>query len=269
MTHGLAVRGTGGTAALATTQIGSDITLPAGGPWIIHGVWAQVAKVTTIPDQGTGGDLIVSAVSGDLEPDPAPGTYPLIGAPGNPSANEGIAAVPLNIWETNWTAAGKAVIRLNYRQQLAISTASALAAGIIFSDAIPERRPLRFVDVVRGSFASATEQSLGTITVAEKATRIVGLLADLNKGDAVTAAEAIMATIRLDSDDIKLPPAQFPCNRAFDAADGTPVGPSGVAQSQFIPLDIPVVGGSRINVFAITTQSVTGNADLNVYLAYE
>jgi len=268
-TRAISRTGTGGTAALAITQIGTDITLPAGGPHIIHSIWAQVAKVTTIPDEGTGGDLIVQAVSGDLSPDPAPGRYPLIGAPSNPSVNDGLAAMPLNIWPVNWSAPGKSVISLSYLQELAITTASVVACGIIFGDSIPEARPLTFCDRVRASFASATEQSIGTITLAEKASRIVGLLFNLNKGDAVTVAQPVMATCRLASDDIQMPPSSYPCAFAYNAADGTPVGAVSMPQAQFIPVDIPVQGGARITVYATTTQSVTGNADLSAYIAYE
>jgi len=268
-TQALAVTGTGSTAAATKKQIGAELSMPAGGPWTIHHIWGQVVKITTIPDEGTGGILHVQSVTGDIAPDPAPGKYPLIGTPLSESANSGISSVPLNLWPVNWEASGKAAIALSYTGLLAITTAPILAAGIIFGDSRPEIRPLTFCDSVSNSFASAIEQTVGTITLAEKATRIVGILADLNKGDAVTGAEPIMATIRLDSADIKLPPSQYPCNRAFNANDGTPVGHPSVAQSQFIPVDIPVMGGARIEIFATTTQSVTANADVSVYLAYE
>lgn len=268
-THAFKETGTGSTSAATKKQIGSTITLPANGPWIIHHIWGQVVKITTVPDEGTGGILNVEAKSGDMTPDPAPGKYPLIGANASESANCAIAAVPLNLWPVRWEASGKAQIDLSYTGLLAITTASITLAGIIFGDAVPEVRPLTFCDTVSSSFASATEQTIGTITLAEKATRIVGILADLNKGDVVTAAEAIAATIRLGSDDVKLPPSQYPCNRAFNASDGTAAGQGATPQSQFIPVDIPVPGGARVDVFATTTASVTGNADVAVFLAYE
>jgi hypothetical protein len=268
-TYAMLQTGTSGTAARARTQIGANITLPAGGPWTIFGIWGQVAKRTTVPNEGTGGELIIESLSGDLTPDPAPGIYPLIGNQISESANAAISAMPLNIWPVRWEAAGKAVIQLFYRNQLAITTASRVAAGIIFGNEVPEMRPLIFSDSVQSSFASAAEQLVGTITLAEKATRIVGILADLNKGDAATAGEECMATVRLQSDDVKLPPSDYPCTRAFNASDGTAVGQSSTPQAQFIPVDIPVEGGARINVFATTTISVTGNADIAVYIAYE
>lgn len=268
-THALAVQGPGGTTALAETQIGADLTMPAGGPWIIHSIWAQVVKATTVPNEGAGGTLHVQALSGDLSPDPAPGKYPLIGPCASESANAAISPVGLNLWPVNWNAAGKAVLSLSYIQQLAITTASEVAAGIIFGDSVPVPVPLTFCDVVRTSWAAATETAVGTVTLAEKATRIVGILADLNKGDAPTAGEEIMATIRLDSADVKLPPAQYPCNRAFNASDGTAVGQAATPLSNFIPVDIPVIGGSRIDIYVTSSISVTGNADVAVYLAYE
>ena len=268
-THGLAVRGTGGTTAAATTQIGSNITLPAGGPWLIHNIWGNVAKVTTIPDQGTGGQLIINSRSGDVVPDPAPGTYPMIGNALSSSANVGVGCVPVSMWSTAWQAAGKAVVQLSYLNQLATTTGSAVSAGIIFGDSLPAEVPLTFCDGVYSSFASATEQLLGTITLSERATRIVGILADLNKGDASTVGEAVMGTIRLQSNDVDFSPGEYPCNRAFDASDGTAVGAPSVPNSKFIPVDIPIIGGSIINVYGITTASVTGNADLSVFIAYE
>lgn len=265
----MAVTGSGGTAAGATTQIGNNITLPAGGPWTIFGLWGMAAKATTVPNEGAGGALIVNSFSGDISPDPAPGNYPLIGPCASEAANAAISANPLNIWEVNWQAMGKAVVQLSYLNQLAITTASAVAGGIIFGDTVPERRPLVFCDGVRASFASTAEQSIGTVTLSEKATRIVGIFADLNKGDAPTAGQAILGTIRLGSSDVKLPPSQYPMNRCFNASDGTAAGQSSTPQSQFIPVDIPVIGGARIDCFATTTISVTGNADVQIYIAYE
>ena len=268
-THAQLQTGAGGTAARAITQIGGNITLPAGGPWSIFGIWGQVARITTVPNEGAGGELIISALSGDLTPDPAPGIYPIIGPCVAESANSAIAAVPLNIWPVNWEAAGKAVLSLSYRNQLAITTGSITAGGILFGDSVPDKRPLTFCDSVQASWAATAETAIGTITIAEKATRIVGILADLNKGDAATAGEAVLATIRLASDDVKMPPAAYPCNRAFNASDGTAVGQSATPQSQFIPVDIPVTGGARIDVFATTTAAITANADIAVYIAYE
>jgi hypothetical protein len=268
-THAYTNQGPGGAAALTETAIGGDITLPAGGPWLIHHVFGQVVRATTVPNEGAGGILHIQSLSGDLTPDPAPGKYPLPGPCVSESANAAIAAVPLFMFPVNWQASGKAIIRLSYIQQLAITTPSEVVAGILFGDQRPAVKPLVFGDYVQTSWAAATETAVGTITLAEKATRIVGIFADLNKGDAATAAEEIMATIRLDSADVRMPPAQYPCARAFNASDGTAVGQSATPNMNVIPVDIPVTGGARIDVYATSSVSVTGNADIIVHIFYE
>ena len=268
-TRAVSVAGTGGTTARATTQIGSDIILPSGGPWIISSIWGMTARNTAIPDQGSGGELIVVAASGDIEPNPAPGKFPLIGTPASSSANTTISANPLNLYPVNWLAAGRATISLWYRNQLAMTTGDNVRAGLIFGDEIPEKRPILFSDTVQASFASATEQTVGSITLAEKATRITGIMAVLNKGDAITIAEPIIGAIRLSSSDLLLPPSQYPFNCCFDSADGTLAGSTSIPRSEYIPVDIPVNGGAIIDVYATTDVSVTGNADVSVYLAYE
>jgi hypothetical protein len=268
-THALTVTGTGGTAALARTIIGAAVTFPAGGPWNVQFVWGQVAKVTTLPSEGSGGILEITAPSGDISPSPAPAKFPLIGSPQTSSANSSTACLPLNLWEVDWMASGKSTMEFYYINQLAITTGSQLAGGVIFGTERPQVRPAKFCDYVQTSWAAAAEQTVGTITLAEKATRITGIMADLNKGDALTTGEEIMATIRLDSDDILLPPANYPCCRCFDAGDGTVAGESAVPRCDFIPVDIPVQGGARITCYATSTRAVTGNCDIIIYIAYE
>jgi len=268
-TYGLITTGTGGTTAASKTIIGSSLTLPAGGPWIIHNIHGNAVKDTTVNDQGSGGQLILEAASGDITPDPAPGKWPLVGNAVASGANSAIACVQLNMFDIYLEAHGKAVVNMYYVNQLATTTGADLVAGIIFGDTVPEIRRSPFCDGVYSSFASASETSLGTITLAEKATKITGILADLNKGDADTAGEPIIGYVRLASNDVKLNPAQFPCNRGFDAGDGTPAGATSSPAPSFIPLDIDVPGGAIITVYGNTTASVTGNADFNVFIRYE
>ena len=269
MTHGITRTGAGATGAAARTQIGADIILPAGGPWIIHGLFGQVAKISTVPNEGAGGIIEMLSVAGDLEPNPAPANFPLIGPSASESANAAISAQPLQIWPVAYTAPGKSTLRLFYVQDQAITTASIVVAGILFGEEVPVDRPAPFCVTIAAEFASSVEQNFGTITLSENATRIVGILADLNKADVPTAGEAIAATVRLASDSMTLQPAQYPCNRIFNASDGTAVGQSSTPMSQIIPLDIPVIGGAIVTIFGTTTVSVTGNASIRVFIFYE
>lgn len=261
--------GTGGTAAAARTQIGANITLPAGGPFIIFGLYGQVAMKTATTNEGTGGILEVNSVAGDLEPNPAPAKFPLIGSPLLDDSNAGITALPLNIWPVRWNAPGKSQLQLLYTNDQAITTASQLVAGILFGEEIPVPINSPFCDSVQGAFASATEQTLGTITLSENASRITGILCDLNKVDVLVPGEVVAATVRLNSDSMKLQPAEFPCNRIFNSSDGTSAGGTATPMSDIIPLDIPVVGGAIIDVFATSTISVSNNASVRVFLFYE
>jgi len=268
-THAQAVQGPGSTTAATKLQIGANITLPAGGPWEIFHLWGQVVKATTVPAEGTGGQLIIDALSGDLTPDPAPGKWPLPGNPGSSSANSGNAAVPLHIWDVAWQAAGKSVISLSYLNQLAITTASEVACGIIFGNEVPDVVRSPFCDGVYAAFASAAQQTIGTITLSEKATRITGVFCDISHGEALTTAEEAMAIVTLQSDDVKMPPSQYPCMRAFDAGDGTVEGETACPKMEFINVNIPVEGGARINCLATSSISVTANCEVQVFLRYE
>lgn len=269
MTHGLAVRGTGGTAAGAAVQIGADITLPAGGPWVIHGIWGNLAQATAVADESTDWSLKLDSASGDITPDPAPGLFPgsYVSAP--VSAAFGDAAQPTMIWPTEYVAAGKSVIRLKHVPHNALAVAPNIAAGIIFSDAIPVAGKRIFIDRVQADFASATEQQLGTVTLAEKATKINGLLITAARSGAPVADIPIIGTGRLDSDDLMIKPAEYPFAVTIPAGDGTVAGAASMPRLEFIELDIPVVSGARIDCFAITNESVTNSASIAAYISYE
>ncbi len=269
MTHGLAVRGTGGTAAGSVNQIGSNITLPAGGPWIIHGIWGNLAQATAVTAESTDWSLKLDSASGDITPDPAPGLFPgsYVSAP--VSANFGDAAQPTMIWPTEYVAAGKAVISLSHVPHNILAVAPNIAAGIIFSDAIPGMGKRIFIDRVQADFASTTEQQLGTITLAEKATKINGIMFTIARTAAPVADIPIIGTGRIDSDDMKLTPGEYPFALTIPAGDGTIAGAASMPRLEFIELDIPVIAGSRVDCFAITNESVTNSASIAAYISYE
>lgn len=268
-THGIARQGTGGTAAASTTLIDSNIELPAGGPWNIFGVWAQVVQDTCAAAESLAGNLILNSVSGDLDPDPAPGTFPIPGLCSTAGANSGMCTVPLTVWPVNLSAAGKAVCSLSYYNQLAITTAPIVAAGILFGDETPTNRPIVFSDGVRSTQTAAAETSVGTITLSTRASRITGIFADITVDGAWAADEGFMGICRLASSDVPLAPAQFPLARAYSAGDGTPVGAWHNPVFSYIPVDIPVVGGARIDTYIDLNLAVTAAATVGIYLAYE
>jgi hypothetical protein len=269
MTFAQVALGTGGTTATSLTQIGSDITLPAGGPWKIHGVYCQAIQDTAVASEAVAGYLYVDSKSGDINPDPAPGHYPVNGVQAAQGANLPLRGTGLNIYPVNWEAAGKAVVSLSFYNLSGNATAPRILAGIIYSDAIPEKRPLTFVDSVQLNCTAAGATALGSITLAEKATRLVGICPVLYKDGALTADEGILAYAYIDSADVKLTPGQFPFNTALSAGDGTPAGGATTPPLDFITLDQPVVGGAIVNCTAYLDQAVTAGVDAYVFLAYE
>ena len=268
-THGITRQGAGGTTAGSTTLIDSNIELPAGGPWLIHGLWMQVVQSAAVAAETLAGNIVLDSRSGDLTPDPAPGTFPMPGLIATAGANQGLSVCPLKIIPIQFQAAGKAVVSLSYYNQLALSAAPQVACGIIFGDAIPTQRPVIFCDGVRGTQTAAAETSVGTITLSTRATRITGIFADICVDGTWTADEEFLGVIRLGSSDVPLPPSNFPLMRAFSPGDGTPVGHSDVPYWDFIPVDIPVEGGARIDTYIDLNTAVTNAVTVAIYLAYE
>jgi len=268
-THAIARQGVGGTLAAATTQIGADIEFPAGGPWNVFGIWMQAVKDTGAAAESLAGNLIIDSHSGDITPDPAPGTFPMPGLCSQTGADHGMATEPLTIWPVNWQAAGKAVIRLSYYQQLAQAVGAQCACGVIFGDEVPSAQPIVFCDGVRSTQALAPDTAVGTITLSTRATRITGIFADITVDGALTVDEALIGICRLGSADIPLPPAQYPFARAYSAGDGTPVGHMDGSRFNFIPIDIPVVGGARIDTYVDLGIAFTIPATVGIYLQYE
>ena len=268
-THGMAVQGVGGTADASLTQVGANIILPAGGPWLIQKIWGQACLHTPTVSESLIGSLVFNSFSGDIEPDPAPGVYPIMGLPGAMGANEPQPMSPLSIWDVDWSASGKATVQLSFLNRGGNTVAPEIACGIIFDSEPIVRRPLKFCDGVHASVAAAVATAIGTITLAEKATRIVGICTTLVNGAAVAASEESMGIITLQSDDIKLPPSQYPTAFCHSAALGTPTGACSCPGYDFIPLNIPVEGGARININITMSIAVTGGADVCTYIAYE
>ncbi len=268
-THAQVLRGTGGTTADTFALVGTNITLPAGGPWTIFAIWMLVAQATAVLDESLDGAMRLNALSGDLSPDPAPGIYPVVGVNSPASANYGACSMPLNLWKVNWQAAGKSVLTIEHKNWNVLAVAPRVACGIIFGDTVPENKPLVFCDAVQADSTGATEANLGTITIAEKASRIVGVMGTIFDTGASTADDPCIGTFRLTSDDVGLAPAEFPFCQAIQPMDGTEVGPASAPQAQFIPVDIPVAGGSRIDCFGISSVAVANGASMAVFIAYE
>ena len=266
-THSMLVAAAG-QAAIGEAVIG-QITLPAGGPWIIHDVFGQIVSATATPAEVVGGFYRFDVASGDIVPNPAPSRFPTremssaLGA----TINRGLS--PLNLFSVAWEAAGKAVINLIGNNNAAVTEPPQWIIGLIFGKSRPEIRPAVFCDRVMANVAVAADAAVGVITLSEKATRITGICGVLNQGGVLVTAEELLGFFRLTSDDVTLPPMQLPFNCAYGAGLGALINTASEPPIKFIPVDIPVYGGARITVNVDLNTAVTNPANVDVYIAYE
>lgn len=266
-THGMAASGT--TATTATETVLGTLTLPANGPWKIFGLWGQIVPATGSAAEFVGGFMRINALSGDLDPDPAPTRYPLTCFGSQLGATLPVQVSPLKIWPITFTAPGKAQIQLIHDNPIAITVAPQMVMGILFGHTVPQMQRYRYVDRIRTTVTAATDTQIGTIQLAEKATRITHVSCSIAQDGVLTAGEELLGFFRLDSDDIKMTPMQLPCSVAFGAGLGATIGNNVPVVPEPIPVNIPVVGGARIDGFIDLNSAVTNGAEVEICVFYE
>ena len=266
-THGMCA-GLVGQAAAGEKTI-ATLTLPADGPWILHHVWAQVVAATQTAAESVGGYVKIESVAGDLEPNPAPAKYPIFAQGSLLGATARQVACPLQMYPIHFDAPGKAQLKLIFGSDLGDTVAPQVVTGIMFGKSVPEEKPLQFCDSVRASITVGTDTTVGTITLSERSTRITSICGILIQNGVITANEELLGFWRMASDDINLIPAQFPFQAAYNGGLGALIGPADIPPFKFIPVDIPVPSGARVNLFCDLNTAVTNAADVHIFLAYE
>lgn len=266
-THGMAAGLTGQAAAGEKTI--ATLTLPADGPWILHHVWAQVVAATQTAAESVGGYIKIESVAGDLEPNPAPAKYPIFAQGSLLGATARQVACPLQMYPIRFDAPGKAQLKLIFGSDLGDTVAPEVVCGIIFGKSVPEEKPLQFCDSVQANITVGTDTTVGTITLSERSTRITGVCGVAIQNGVITTVEELIGFWRMASDDINLIPAQFPFAAAFNGGLGALIGPADMPPYKFIPVDIPVPSGARVNIFCDLNTAVTNAADIHIFLAYE
>lgn len=265
--HGAVLAAAGSTTA-SDTDLG-DITLPAGGPWKIWGLWGHVVPATATPAELIGGYLQMQSKSGDLTPDPNPCKVPLPKHGSSLGATVDQVVSPLIVYPIDFDAAGKAVLDLVYHQDIACTVAPQVCAGILFGKTIPEPRRFRFAERVRAMVTVNTDAAIGTITLSEKASRITGILAEITQDGVLTTEEEIIGFVRLSSDDLNMAPAHYPVVACYGAGLGALIMAGSPPPILPIPLEIPVMGGARIDCFLKLNTAVTNTLQVSVTLFYE
>jgi hypothetical protein len=266
-THMAVVAGAGQTAAGQAT-IGT-LTLPAGGPWIIHHIFGTVARATATAGELNGGQFRIETVSGDIKPQPSPSWFPLIESGSSLGATIDQSVCPLHLYEVNYEGAGKAVFNLIYRQETAVTAAPQLVLGVAFGKTRPVKVPMICSDVVRAQVTSAADTAIGTITLAESASKITGIYCVATQDNVLTTGEELTGFCRLASDDIDFTPMQIPLSNAYGAGLGALINNAPALNHDYIPVDIPVLGGARVNCFVDLNTAVTNAAEVAVFIAYE
>lgn len=266
-THAMLVNGPG-PITVARTVIG-QITLPAGGPWKIHNIFGQVVSSSPVVAQMVGGAYGIQTVSGDVNPNPSPSTFPAYESCSSLGAFTNTPTCPLNLFEVDWTAAGKSVLDLYAELDIAVTNVPEWLIGIIFGLSRPQVKPFRFCDHVQMTGLLAPATAVGTITLSQNATRITGVCAISAPAGVRTTVEEMLAFVTLTSDDVQLPPLQLPCTTAFGAGVGAAINAADIGIIKFIPVDIPVKGGARINITRTLNIAMTVAANTTVYIAYE
>ncbi len=265
-THAMTVQLAG--AVLGDTTIG-QIELPASGPWLVHDVAGQIVRQTATAAESVGGHFRLSPPSGDLTPDPRPSSFPVFEEGSSLGGTIDLSTCPLKLHQTAWNAEGKATIDLIGHQAITVTAAPMFLISVIFGPSRPELRPAVFVDHLRAANGAAGATALGTLNLSEKATRITGIAGVIQQDGVLTTAEELIGHFFITSDDVKLSPLQLPFNCVFGAGLGILINAVSQPQVNFIPVDIPVPGGARLDCFSDLLTAVTNPADIEIFVRYE
>lgn len=268
-THAMAVAGAASAAAGEAIISGAGIVLPAGGPYTIFQVWCSHAPATLTPAEQVGDYFRLNAASGDLTPNPQPSRFPTGNMGSYLGATADVGSLPTVIHDVEYEAAGKATLELIYNTPVIRTVAEQVVLGIIFGKTRPVLKPFHFVDRVRALVNAAALTAVGTITISEKATKIVAVCGMLAQDGVLTAAQELLGFFSIASDDVKLPPAQYPFQGAYGAGLGALINNSVGMRPLWIPVEIPITGGARIDCSVDLNTAVTNTAEVQIFIAFE
>lgn len=267
-THGQVVSATGQTGA-GNKTIGS-IELPSRGqPWTIDQIDAQVVRATATAAESIGGHFSLDSVSGDITPDPAPSRWPVFESGSFLGAVSDVTVCPRFAYDVDLKASGKANLDLVFSLAIASTVAPVVNIGIKYGPNIVQPPRPKFCDRVRATQTSADNTQVGTISLSEKATRIVGIIGVLSQDGVLVAGEELSGIFSLRSDDVDLVPSFWLFNEVFGAGLSTTI--NGGQHTHPTPhwVDIPVPGGARIDCFVDLVTAVTNGADVEIFIMYE
>lgn len=244
-------------------------TLPAGGPWIIHTVYGQIIKGSNVDTDVITGHFFFQPTAGDFNPNPVPSEFPFDTSGWWTGTNTLVPQSTLSLFPVHWQAPGKSQLDVfTHIETTSVGAASAVV-GIIYAPALPQQTfPTKYAHIFR-DLDSTSEVQLGTIQLAQSARRLLGVHGHLSQKAEILDNDIAFGSFRLDSADLQISPATFPFQTIYGPAPGTNVLPIQIGAPFFIPLDIPVPEGARIDVFSTWPAHFNREQDQLVFLAYE
>lgn len=245
------------------------ITVAAGGPWKLHNIFGTVVRATATAAEQVGGFMKLVAPSGDVTPDPSPSIWPIGGVGSLLGTTAPAATAQMYDYPVDLTVAGKGSIQMQYSNGSAITVSPFATLGIMYGPSIPAVKRFTFCQESRGAVTTVAETTLPTITLSEKASRIVGISAFIQQDNVIVTAEELIASVRLSSDDTDLAPSIWPFNVGFHAGIGTTINGGEQHQIKVMPVDIPVEAGSRIVPNVALGVAVTNQAFVGINIYYE
>lgn len=266
--HGL-VRSGATIATVVETQVGATLELPTRtGGWMLNEFMAQVNRSVAVAAESIGGNFRLRSPSGDVSPAPEPSRFPCFESGSFLGSVADHAPCPLFKYPIDLLGAGKADIDFLATNGVASTNAPVWSVGLHFAPAIVVPSRPQHCNVVRATQAAVARTQVGTITLSENATEIVGIMGVLSQDGVLVTAEELVGFFDLESEDIDIVPSQWLFNTTFGAGIGATI--HGGMQSAPNPhwVSIPVPGGARIDAFVTLTVAVTNPADVEIFIFY-
>lgn len=267
--HSQLTTGAGPTTADSELALGSTITLPArnSGTWKIFGIFYCLVCATATAGQGTTGYVTMNASGTDVTPNPAPLKLPFA-FPSFLGATESVNKMDTQFYNVNFEAVGKANLDFKVLVDQTQAVAPQVVAGVLYGEKEADFQNFTYVDRIQAEISSASDTTIGTITLSERAKKIVGFLAIATQAGVLTTAEELIGFVRLDSIDLDLKPMEIPLTSNYSAGLGATIGQGQTPNLRYIPCDLDVVKGGKIQAFLDLNTALTNACSVQVYVFY-
>jgi hypothetical protein len=248
---------------------GTPIVLPANGPWVIHGIWGIPAWINPSGENPILGSIGIQSITGDLDPDPTPALFPHPVQQVNTINAQGLLPTPVQIHPTSFKAPGSSQIQMvaEFDGPAGVNNIRFMG-GILFSANPPRVLPIQRTAMLFAQVTSAAEIALGIIQLPESADLLISYSAQAAWLLPPAANEPLLGFIRMQSDDERLQPAEFPLS--FGLMGRTTAAPINDALPPVltVPLETKVLPGSRISVFCTFPTWTATTINVKFFLNY-